>query len=336
MIERIGLLGRGNFGEVWKEYDSYLDRFQASKHILLGVSSFGDNLDEAKLMAASESPYTVKVYGASRVGNEFVIRTEFVERGSLSDFLANGPLGLEDFFGWFPAICSGISHLHLRGILHRDIKPGNVLIDANYKAKISDFGLALVEGTSPDHATVGYGPAVPPESGVVTSVAGDIYALGCLAYRMLNGEAEWDRQARPLRGRFRNEASLARFPDRNLWPPYVSKGLRKAISKAMSVDPNSRYATVADFKRAVESVLPRFYWSALENGLGWCGQSKGSGESRTWIVEVTPSGSIETKRSINGGSFRRVTGLCQSDSSSTSMRAAEEIIRSIEKGKTYK
>lgn len=300
---------------------------------MLGISSFGDNLDEARLMAASESPYTVKVYGASRIRNEFVIRTEFVERGSLEAFLVRGPLGLEDFFRWFPEICSGISHLHGLNILHRDIKPGNVLIDAKSKAKISDFGLALVEGTSPDHAKVGYGPAVPPESGVVTSVAGDVYALGCLAYRMLNGEAEWERQARPLRGRFRTEASLGRFPARNIWPPYVSKALRKAISKAMSVDPASRYQTVADLKRAIERLLPRFYWSVTDGALAWCGQSKGAGESRIWKVEVTPDGSIEAKRSINGGSFRRVTGLCQPRSGAATLEAVEGVISVIEKGK---
>lgn len=332
MIERIGLLGQGNFGEVWKEYDSYLDRFQASKHIKLGVSSFGNNLDEARLMAVSESPYTVKVYGASRIGDEFVIRTEFVEHGSLSEFLLHGPLGLKDFFKWFPEVCSGISHLHRMGILHRDIKPGNVLIDSNYNAKISDFGLALVEGTSPVHANVGYGPAVPPESGLVTSVAGDIYALGCLAYRMLNGEAEWDRQARPLRGRFRTESSLARFPDRSVWPPYVSKKLKKSICRAMSVDPGSRYATVADFRKAIEGLLPQFYWSAAQTGQTWFGHPKASGESRTWRIEATSAGTIETKRSISGGPFRRVNGLCVPHPCAEISESVEGIVDKIEKG----
>lgn len=337
MYQRLEMLGQGNFGSVWKELDTYTGRVYATKHIPLGRPGFNDNLDEAKLLVASESRYTVRVFSASKSGDEFIIRTEFLPNGSLERFCSEGPANLRNFYGWFPDICRGVSHLHDKGILHRDLKPANVLLDTAGAPKLADFGLAIVEGTNPDHGTHAYIPTLPPESDYVYSATGDIYALGCLAYRLLNGEHEWVRQLAHFASGTTNPAAQIRiasqagsFPNMEVWQPHVPLGLRKVVAKALSVDVTKRYASAADFCEAVERTIPKFYWAFEAETESWVGAPKAGPDKRAWSVAVR-DGRVEAKRSINGGPFRKVkaaTRLVETDTS----RAVSEVIRQIEVG----
>ncbi|WP_411733290.1 serine/threonine-protein kinase [Paeniglutamicibacter sp.] len=335
MYTKLELLGKGHFGEVWKEFDSYTDRVYATKYIPLGRSGFQDNLDEAKLMVASESRYTVKVFSASRYGDEFVIRTEYMKNGTVESACAAGPVPMKEFYSWFPDICRGLAHLHGKGVLHRDIKPANVLIDAQGDVKLGDFGLALMEGTHPEHGSIAYTPTLTPESDFVDSQAGDIYALGCLAYRILNGEDEWQRQIRsvatgPNPGlALRTATKEGRFPDRRVWPPYITAKLKRALLKSLNVDPGKRFASSIELCEAVERSIPKIYWSYDPSQGEWAGESKDPRDKRLWKLNVA-SGKAVAKRSINGSSFRRVTNLGTSLNGLNPNEAIEATIRAIE------
>lgn len=336
LYQRLEMLGQGHFGSVWKELDTYTGRVYATKHIPLGRPGFNDNLDEAKLLVASESRYTVRVFSASKSGDEFVIRTEFLPNGSLEKFCRQGPANLRDFYAWFPDICRGVSHLHDKGILHRDLKPANVLLDGAGAPKLADFGLALVEGTNPGHGTHAYIPTLPPESDYVDSAAGDIYALGCLAYRLLSGEHEWVRQlARVALGtdpaaQLRVASKAGSFPDTEVWQPHVPPALRKVVGKALSVDASKRYVSAADLCEAVERTIPHFYWALEADAASWVGAPKAGRDKRAWHVAVRDS-NVEAKRSINGGPFRKVKAATRSVEADTS-HAVSEVIRQIELG----
>jgi serine/threonine protein kinase len=334
LYQRLELLGQGHFGSVWKELDTYTGRVYATKHIPLGRPGFNDNLDEARLLAASESRYTVKVFSASRSGDEFIIRTEYLPNGSLEKSCSAGPADLRNFYAWFPDICRGVAHLHDKGILHRDLKPANVLLDGAGTPKLGDFGLAVVEGSNPDHGSHAYIPTLAPESDYVDSAAGDIYALGCLAYRLLNGEHEWVRQLAGVAtgndpaAQLRAAAQSGIFPDRKEWQPHVPPALRKVVGKALNADVSKRYASAAGLCEAVERTFPKFYWAFKADADTWVGTPKSGRDKRVWQVAVSDN-KVEAKRSINGGPFRRVkagTRLAGADPSC----AISEVINQIE------
>lgn len=336
MYQRLELLGQGHFGSVWKELDTYTGRVYATKYIPLGRPGFNDNLDEARLLVASESRYTVRVFSASKAGDEFIIRTEFLPNGSLEKSCSAGPADLRDFYAWFPDICRGVAHLHDKGILHRDLKPANVLLDVAGTPKLGDFGLALMEGTNPDHGGHAYIPTLAPESAFIDSVAGDIYALGCLAYRLLNGEYEWVRQLAGVvtgndpRAQLRAAAQSGKFPDRGAWQPHVPPALRKVVGKALNVDASKRYTSAADMSEAVERTIPQFYWAFEADATAWMGAPKAKREKRTWIVAARDN-KVEARRSISGGPFRLVKAATQSVGDDTS-QAVCDVIRQIELG----
>lgn len=286
-------------------------------------------------MVASSSRYTVEVFSATREGDEFVIRTEYLPNGSLASRCEQGTVPMKDFYTWFPAICRGVSFLHSKGILHRDIKPANVLFDKDLNARLCDFGLALLEGTQPDHASMAYLPTLTPESDSVATKAGDIYALGCLAYRMLFGEIEWKRQ---LRDSARGEKPLAslkkaaregNFPNRTSFPPNVSKRLQRVLLRALDPNPAKRFTSVTELCEAVESAIPPVYWSLDTDNVGWVGESKMTNDNRIWRVRLS-EGHIETKRSINGSQFRRVSKFCAPIGNLSDHRVLSEAFRNIE------
>ncbi|WP_164888655.1 MULTISPECIES: serine/threonine-protein kinase [Paenarthrobacter] len=340
MLRQLECLGRGNFGSVWKEVDSYTGRVYATKRIPLGRTGFNDNLDEAKLMVASESRYTVKVFSAAKDGEDFVIRTEYMPNGSLEVACSSGPVNLRDFYDWFPDICRGVGHLHSRGVLHRDLKPANVLLDELRSIKIGDFGLALIKGTQPSHGQIAYIPTLTPESDAVESASGDIYALGCLAYRLLNGEPAWSEQLLqvaqgpdPMSG-IRQAAKQGLFPDRKVWPPYVSSALKRVISRSLDTDPSRRYSTAFALCEAVEKTMPKYFWEASSSeGSVWLGSPKSSRENRSWRI-TTGNGVVTVRKSIQGGPFRKVQKACVRYDGMEAMYAVAEAIRMIEAGES--
>lgn len=283
-------------------------------------------------MAASESDYTVKVYSALRMDDKFVIRTEFMPNGSLEDKCGDGPISLRDFYAWFPDICRGVASLHGKGILHRDLKPANILLNENFEAKIADFGLALRLGTTPVQAPFAYQPTLHPESDVIDSTAGDVYALACLAYRLLNGETEWHRQRVNVAGQLKSATRSGAFPDRGVWPPHVSKKLKRVLCKALNLDPVKRHASAISLCDAVEKTYPKYYWKFDSNSGFWLGEPKNAKDVRAWKIETFEGGSIQVKKSISGGRYRAVKSQQENFDQLESVDAIRHAIRLIEDG----
>lgn len=337
MYTKLELLGKGNFGQVWKEVDTYTGRVYATKYVPLGRAGFHDNLDEARLMVASKSRHTVLVYSAARESNHFIIRTQYMPNGSLENACNGHPVPMKDFYVWFPDICRGVADLHSQGILHRDLKPANVLLDENRDVRIGDFGLALLEGTNPEYDGTAYIPTLTPESNTIDSPQGDIYALACLAYRILNGEEEWQRQFREVATGSTPMESLrlatveGRFPNRKIWAPHISPRLKRVLVKSLSLDPAVRYSTALELCEAIENTIPKIYWGwdlALDS---WTGESKDSRERRQWNLNVV-DGDIDAKQSINGSKFRRMNSVSGPIQGETDWDAVSKAICKIEAG----
>ncbi|CAM5451125.1 Serine/threonine-protein kinase PknD [Streptomyces abikoensis] len=193
------LLGRGGMGEVWQAQDEVLGR-QVAVKLLLGDG--GDESAasrfrlEAQTAARLNHPQVVAVYDFGSWEGRFYLVMELVRGPSLAQELsARGPLAPRRVARIAAQSAAGLAAAHRQGVVHRDIKPGNLMLDADDTLKIGDFGIArFVDETSAALTRVGQivgtSTYLAPERalGKVAGPASDVYALGCVLYQLLAGQ----------------------------------------------------------------------------------------------------------------------------------------------------
>ena len=198
LVERIG---QGGMGEVWKAHDANLDRVVAIKMLLHGA--LGDAIArerfrrEALVLSRLSHPGVATVFDFdAQDGHDFLVM-EYVPGGTLASRLATGLLPLESVLHLGAGIADALENAHRNGVLHRDLKPGNVLLTAEGQPKILDFGLALLlaGGQATARMTqkgmvVGTLPYMAPEQlfGEADDARTDIYALGTMLFEMATGQ----------------------------------------------------------------------------------------------------------------------------------------------------
>ena len=212
IVSRIGL---GGMGEVYLAKDSKLNRAVAVKTLPVSFSSDPNHLRrfqiEAKAAATLNHPNVATIYSVEEVDSQPFITMEYVEGKSLDTFILAGGLDLKTFLEWFIPLADALSHAHEKGIIHRDIKPGNIMITAEGVPKILDFGLAQIDKavTTPataaeDSSTLdmtepgrifGTPSYMSPEQAEGRQVdhQSDVFSFGVVMYQALVGE-------RPFKG----------------------------------------------------------------------------------------------------------------------------------------
>jgi serine/threonine protein kinase len=308
--QRIRVLGRGHFGEVWLEEDQALDRRCAAKYLNVArLPSGTDPFAEAQQMLAAEHPHVVRVYSADEEGGVPVIRMEYLPDGSVADRYGSGPLRVGLALSILTDACRGVEYLHTRGLLHRDLKPGNLLVAADGRRCVSDFGLACPQNDPPSGLPLAYLPHLPPESlgsGIIEAVTGDLYALGVTLHRLLCGDAA---SMAPLQAGVALDPLVrtGSFPDRGLPGPHVHKAVRRALTKALHVDASKRYATARDLRHALEACLPVVSWGpAAGKPDAWEGEAM-DGRAQWWAEigrSKTGSWHLRVRRQLAGGQPR--------------------------------
>lgn len=245
----IELTGRGGMGWVYKAHQTALDRVVALKLLPPDVAAdpaFAERFQrEARALARLNHPNIVAVYDFGQAGPYFYLVMEFVDGANLRQLERTRRLSPEEAFSLVPKLCDALQYAHEEGVVHRDVKPENILIDTRGRLKIVDFGIAKLVGGKDDLALTGTWHAVgtpsymAPEQfespGTVDHRA-DIYALGVVFYEMLTGEL-------PV-GRFEP-------PSRHV---QVDVRLDDVVLKSLERDPERRYQTAAAVKSAVESI----------------------------------------------------------------------------------
>ncbi|GEM_PF-4722108 len=252
---RLGALGAGGMGEVHLAWDPALARAVAVKVVRAGeaVDSAAMRerfLREARLSARLRHPNLVTVYEVGEVDGAPYLAMEYVPGGSLADRLAKGrPTDLREEVTRLRLICEAIGYAHAQGVIHRDLKPGNVLLETDGNPRVSDFGLAkdLLGGLADMTASgqiVGTPAYMSPEqaSAKPAGPESDVFSLGVMLYEALSGKKPFDGDdgLRILQRIVAEDPPpLARVA------PDSPRDLRVVCAKALEKDPRRRYPTAA-------------------------------------------------------------------------------------------
>ncbi len=191
------LLGRGGFGQVWRGYDPQLERAVAIKipcsDRMASPLLREAFLKEARKVAQLRHPSIVPVYDIGQDGPYYFIVWELIDGGSLADRMKQARFTLQEAVAIVVEVAEALNYAHLRDIVHRDIKPGNILLDKKGKAYVADFGVAVTEDELLEEhgavsGTLAY-MSLEQASGnsLCVNARTDIYSLGVVLYELLTG-----------------------------------------------------------------------------------------------------------------------------------------------------
>ncbi len=255
-------IGAGGMSTVYRALDETLQRQVAIKLMNREVASDSDQLErfrrEARAVAQLSHPHIVGVIDAGEDESRPYIVFEFVEGETLKDRIRRqGQLPVPEAVAYAIEIARALGAAHARHIVHRDVKPQNVLIDEEGSAKVTDFGIARTldeEGLTADGRVLGTTDYVSPEQALGQPVTGqsDLYSLGIVLYEMLVGDV-------PFKGD--NQVAVAMkhvresLPDVQAKRPEVSAALASVIDTATAKRQEDRYADDAELVADLEDVL---------------------------------------------------------------------------------
>jgi serine/threonine-protein kinase len=255
-------IAAGGMSTVYRAFDETLERQVAIKLMNREVSADSDQLErfrrEARAVAQLNHPHVVGVIDAGEDEGRPYIVFEYVEGETLKERIRrHGRLAIAESIAYAVEIGRALGAAHARHIVHRDVKPQNVLIDEEGTAKVTDFGIARTleeEGLTADGRVLGTTDYVAPEQALGRQVTGqsDLYSLGVVLYEMLTGEV-------PFKGE--NQIAVAMkhvreaLPDVQAKRPEVSAALAAVLDRATAKRVEDRYADDAELIADLEDVL---------------------------------------------------------------------------------
>jgi serine/threonine protein kinase len=255
------LLGAGGMAEVYEGLDRLLARRIAIKVLLAQYAHDPAFLArfrrEAQAAASLSHPNIVGVFDTGCEGDTWFIVMEYVDGRTLKDVIrAEGPLYWSRAAEVAGDVAGALAVAHARGIVHRDVKPGNVMLTTDGKVKVMDFGIArasAVPSITQTSAVVGTAQYIAPEQaqGLEVDPRTDVYALGCCLYEMLTGQVPFTGPT-PVAIAYRHVREDP-TPPRALNPD-VPVSLERVCLKAMAKSPEDRYQTAVDFQQDLERV----------------------------------------------------------------------------------
>jgi YVTN family beta-propeller protein len=264
------LLGRGGMSVVYLAEDLRLRRRVALKLLappLAEDEAFRERfLEESHLAASLDHPNVVPIFEAGEAADELYIAMRYVEGEDLKRLLRTGPLAPERAVAVCGQVADALDFAHARGLVHRDVKPSNVLLDAKEHVYLADFGLTkrVGEGRTAEPGLLGTIDYVAPEQIRGDDVDGraDVYALGCLLYECLAGEPP-----------FRRGSAAATLYAHLEEPPPTLPELGEVLPKALAKDPAERFQTCAELIEATRERLGlgkprRSLWPAVAAAVG--------------------------------------------------------------------
>ena len=261
-------VGAGGMAVVFRARDAVLGRLAALKVLSPALAADQEFrarfLRESRAVASVEEPHIIPVYGAGEVDGVLYIATKFVPGGDLADVTerAGGVLEPGRAAGFIEQVAAALDAAHAAGLVHRDVKPGNILVDAapgrGEHAYLSDFGLSkrsmAATGLTATGTFLGTPDYCAPEQirGLPVDGRGDQYSLACMAFALLTGSLPFRRQ----------ESMATLFAHLNDPVPPLSRyrgdlppGTDAVLARGLAKEPRDRYAGCGEFAAALRDAL---------------------------------------------------------------------------------
>ncbi len=252
-------LGRGSMGTVYLAYQESLGRDLALKVLAPEFTRDDEFVErfrrEGKIAARLRHPHIVQVFDASDRDGHYYIAMEYLGSRTLKDLMThhNGKLPLRVAVALGEQLLNALSHAHAQGVIHRDVKPANILITDQDEAALTDFSIAKIKTANKLTQTgmmIGTPEYMSPEQFEGKKVDGraDLYAVGVIMYEMFTG-------IQPYRGETTPEVMKAHFfkrpPDVSTANPEVSQALSNVVMKALEKDPEHRWGSANEMRQAL-------------------------------------------------------------------------------------
>ena len=262
--EIIKTIGEGGMANVYLAHDTILDRKVAIKVLRGDLSNDEKFIRRFKREALSVSnlshPNIVEVYDVGEEDGNYYIVMEYIEGKTLKQLLQKrGALTLTEVIDIMSQLTDGLAHAHEAYIIHRDIKPQNIMIEDNGRIKITDFGIAMALNSTQltqTNSVMGSVHYLPPEqaNGKGATVKSDIYSLGILMYELLTGSV-------PFKGDTAVEIALKhmkeKIPSVRKQNPTIPQSVENIILKATAKNPKNRYDSVREMHADLETALEK-------------------------------------------------------------------------------
>jgi serine/threonine protein kinase len=259
-------LGRGSYGTVYRARDTVLEVVRAVKVLhpaLVADHAFIERFSrEAKYAARLKHPHIVPVYDLGESEGRFYLAMEYMPGGSLKDLITKqGRLPFKRAVKIMGEIAGALDHIHEQGLIHRDVKPGNILFDERGNSAITDLGFAkaLLGGDtaslSASGGIIGTPSYIAPEvwRGEAVTPATDIYSLACVFFEMLTGQVLFKGDS-PPEVMTKHVLDGPQFPP--VWPEGIPTEVEGALRKSLAIKPEDRYVNMTVFACDLESLLP--------------------------------------------------------------------------------
>ena len=262
--EIVKSIGEGGMANVYLANDTILDRKVAIKVLRGDLSNDEKFIRRFKREALSVSnlshPNIVEVYDVGEEDGNYYIVMEYIEGKTLKQLLQKrGALTLNEVIDIMTQLTDGLAHAHEAYIIHRDIKPQNIMIEDNGLVKITDFGIAMALNSTQltqTNSVMGSVHYLPPEqaNGKGSTVKSDIYSLGILMYELLTGSV-------PFKGDTAVEIALKhmkeKIPSIRKQNPTIPQSVENIVLKATAKNPKNRYDNVRDMYKDLQTALQR-------------------------------------------------------------------------------
>ncbi|HZG76984.1 MAG TPA: Stk1 family PASTA domain-containing Ser/Thr kinase, partial [Paenibacillus sp.] len=259
LIERVG---GGGMALVYKARDTLLNRHVAVKVLRQQYVHDEEFIRrfrrEAQSAASLSHPNVVSIYDVGQDGETHFIVMEYVEGANLNDIIkAQAPLQTAEAVHIATQICDALEHAHTNGIIHRDIKPHNILIGKNGRVKVTDFGIARAITTSTITQTgsvIGSVHYFSPEhaKGVTAGEKSDLYSLGIVLYQMLTARLPFIGES-PISVALKHLQEPVEDP--RVVNPMIPQSVENVILKSLRKRPEERYVSAGEMLRDLESCL---------------------------------------------------------------------------------